>query len=234
MGLQLDCIDLTMSLALYKKLFLHFMEPNSLMPSAREEMRRTADDPEISRFIELINKLDSPPEASLEFGLNPKNIDLPGLAARIQENEQKNDPRFKCALYPEKDVICFKLTSREDAKKLATIIGYEHKFLPTEKEFIFYLEESEYIKSDNPELKAILDKGSKEPAFVCLTSDRSTANKILQKYTHLENPTMMKENISDLFKGVKIYLSKSDLTNMVEKSTLFLSADKGKEKKYTT
>jgi len=60
LGFQLDCIDITMNLERYKKLFLHFMEPASLMPSAQKIVSDTANDKQIKDFIPLINRMDSP------------------------------------------------------------------------------------------------------------------------------------------------------------------------------
>jgi len=74
-GFQLDCLNLTFNLETHKNLFLHFVEPSTLMPSAQALVNESAKKPELQKFISLINA-KAPPTRSLHFAAKEGNIGL--------------------------------------------------------------------------------------------------------------------------------------------------------------
>jgi len=72
-GLQLDCLDLTFSLSVYKKIFLDFFEPNSL-PSfvVQYNIKQHNEDPETIRLAKHF-QLSALPQ-STHFNSSPRDI----------------------------------------------------------------------------------------------------------------------------------------------------------------
>lgn len=63
-GFQLDCLNITMPLEIYKKTFLHFMEFDSLMPSAKKLVEQPVDSALSKDFLSLIEINNSPNKES--------------------------------------------------------------------------------------------------------------------------------------------------------------------------